>query len=212
MKLTSAVLKSILSLSMLAAAPACMGTITDGGSPGVSPTDPDQGPLTPEQEEQQALCVGDGEAGGACEVTSDCNAPMVCSNNVCVGPKDPSYSCDPVEGIECLQDGESCINGLCIPTPGTCETLDDCPNGFVCESGQCQPERDGTVCADPGPGPDLEGWCRQQLAINRYPTGFDHFFRITARSHTRTRQNLGDTLAIFICLQIGPAGSGGWSR
>ena len=159
MKLSSALLATLLSVTFVAAGSACTGTITDGGfaddnGPGEGPGD-----KTPEeQEEEQALCIGDGQAGGACEVTADCAAPQIChTSGVCVGPKDPAYSCDSIEGIGCLEAGEECINGLCIAAPGACETLDDCPNGFLCDAGQCTPERDGTICSDPGPGPALAG-------------------------------------------------------
>jgi len=159
MKLSSALLTALLAFTVVTGTSACTGTITDGGfaDPGNGGGGGGGGPTTPEEEEEVALCIGDGGAGGTCEVSADCGAPMVCLNNTCVGPKDPSYTCDPIEGIDCLQAGESCINGLCVATPGACETLDDCPNGYACDAGQCTPERDGTVCSDPGPGPALAG-------------------------------------------------------
>ena len=157
MKLSSALLATLLSVTFVAAGSACTGTITDGGIVDEGPGGPDD--KTPEeQEEEKALCVGDGQAGGACEVTADCDAPQIChTSGVCVGPKDAAYTCDPIEGIDCLEAGEECVNGLCIAAPGACETLDDCPNGFLCDAGQCSPERDGTVCSDPGSGPALAG-------------------------------------------------------
>ncbi len=158
MKLSAIILTALLSVTVMTGAPACTGTITDGGFANPDNGGGDDEPRTPEEDEEElALCIGDGAAGGTCEVTADCDSPMVCLNNTCVGPQDPSYTCDPIEGIDCLQTGESCINGLCVVTPGACETLDDCPNGFTCEAGTCTPERDGTACADPGPGPALAG-------------------------------------------------------
>ncbi len=159
MKLSSALLATLLSVTFAAAGSACTGTITDGGGPGGNGPGDGPGDKTPEQqEEEQLLCIGDGQAGGACEVSADCDAPQIChTSGVCVGPKDPAYACDTIEGIGCLEAGEECINGLCIAAPGACSTLDDCPNGFVCDAGQCSPERDGTVCSDPGPGPALAG-------------------------------------------------------
>jgi hypothetical protein len=159
MKLSSALLTALFSIAFLTGGAACTGTITDGGFADDGPGGDPGGDKTPEeQEEERALCVGDGEAGGACEVTADCAAPQIChSSGVCVGPKDPAYTCDPIEGVDCLEAGESCVNGLCIAAPGACETLDDCPNGFVCDGGQCTPERDGSACSDPGPGPALAG-------------------------------------------------------
>lgn len=159
MKLSALIKAALLSVTVMAGAPACTGTITDGGfaDPGNGGGDPGSDRTPEEEEEELALCIGDGEAGGTCEVTADCDSPMVCLNNTCVGPQDPAYTCDPIEGIDCLQSGESCINGLCVAAPGACETLDDCPNGFTCEAGQCTPQRDGSACADPGPGPALAG-------------------------------------------------------
>ncbi len=159
MKLAPLLLTALLSAGVVTGT-ACTGTILDeevgggGGGGGGQPQPPNP--------EEVALCVGDGEAGGACEVTADCNAPQVCleqadGTGICVGPQDDAYTCDTIEGIDCLNEGESCINGLCIAAPGACETLDDCPLGFTCNAGQCTPERDGTVCSDPGPGPALAG-------------------------------------------------------
>ncbi len=167
MKLSAPLLATLLALSFGAVGTACTGTITDGGFADDGPGE-DPGDKTPEeQEEEQALCIGDGQAGGVCEVTADCSAPQIChTSGVCVGPKDPAYSCDSIEGIGCLEAGEECINGLCIAAPGACETLDDCPNGFLCEAGQCTPERDGTVCSDPGPGPALAGTYKVESVLH----------------------------------------------
>lgn len=156
MKLATLFLSALLAFTVTSGT-ACTGTITDGGFAD-NGGDEGDGPLTPEEEEEQvALCIGDGEAGGACEVTGDCNAPQVCLGNVCVGPQDNAYTCDPIEGIDCLEAGETCVNGLCIAAPGACETLDDCPLGFTCDAGTCTPSRDGASCSDPGPGPALAG-------------------------------------------------------
>lgn len=156
MKLSSLLLTAFLSVSVISGT-ACTGTITDGSFVGPGGGD-DDGDLTPEEEEEQVrLCVGDGEAGGACEVSADCAAPTVCLDGTCVGPRDDAYTCDPIEGITCATEGETCINGLCIQAPGVCETLDDCPLGYLCEEGQCTPQRDGSACSDPGPGPALAG-------------------------------------------------------
>ncbi len=156
MKLATLLLTGLLAFGTTSGTACTGGMITDEGIPG-SNDDNDDGPLTPEEEEELALCVGDGQAGGACEVTGDCASPQVCLDNVCVGPKDNAYTCDPVEGIECLEAGETCINGLCIAAPGACETLDDCPLGYICEANTCTPQRDGETCSDPGPGPALAG-------------------------------------------------------
>lgn len=143
-----------------------MGTITAETSEAQQPGNQDTSDTTVFPEEEKALCVGDGDAGGACEVTADCNAPMVCSNNVCIGPSDVSYTCDPIENINCDREGETCVNGLCIPTPGACETLDECPLGFVCADKKCTPERDGAACSDPGAGPSLVGTYQTQSVLH----------------------------------------------
>lgn len=157
MKLASLLLTALLSATVVSGT-ACTGTITDGGFGGGGGGG-DEIPLTPEEEEEQVkLCIGDGQAGGICEVSGDCDAPQVChSSGVCVGPRDPSYICDEIEGIECSNPTESCIDGLCVLAPGACETLDDCPNGFDCVDGMCATVRDGSTCSDPGPGPALAG-------------------------------------------------------
>lgn len=118
-------------------------------------------PDGPTNEEELAICKGDGDAGGACEVSADCDAPMVClvgaNGGVCVGALDPAYTCDNIEGIVCQTSGETCVDGLCVAEPGSCEFTADCSNGFVCTDQQCTPQRDGTVCPKPGPGPALAG-------------------------------------------------------
>ncbi|MBL4635389.1 MAG: hypothetical protein JKY56_16130, partial [Kofleriaceae bacterium] len=158
MKLSTLLLTAILS-AFVATGSACTGTITDGGLGGGGGGGGDDTPLTPEEEaENVALCIGDGEAGGICEVSADCNSPQVChSSGVCVGPRDASYTCDSIEGILCGDPTESCIDGFCVLAPGACETLDDCPNGFDCTNGMCTTVRDGSTCSDPGPGPALAG-------------------------------------------------------
>jgi hypothetical protein len=119
------------------------------GGPGPGEGDPRPDP---------AACLGDGASGGACEVTADCNAPLVCIDQICVGPEDPSHTCDAVESIGCVDPRETCSpSGVCVIVPGACTTSDQCPVGFVCHDGACAPERDGEVCLDPGPGPSLTG-------------------------------------------------------
>jgi hypothetical protein len=46
---------------------------------------------------------------------------------------------------------------MCVIKPDVCETVDDCPVGFLCLQGECVPDGDGTPCVDPGPGPELSG-------------------------------------------------------
>ena len=117
------------------------------------PTNPDgpDGPVDP------ALCEADGDSGSTCEVTGDCMQPFVCLDGVCVGPQNPDVTCDPVENIACPNADEVCVGGVCVVNPGACTSVDDCPLGYVCEAGECLPERGGEACADVGPGPDLNG-------------------------------------------------------
>lgn len=161
--------RSILLVAMLLGtlalgAAGCAASLGDpnGNSDGTSdpsdpsnPTDPTD-PTEPTQPDPM-LCVGDGGSGETCEVTDDCAAPLVCLDGQCVGPQNPSFRCDPVEGIHCPESNQVCVAGACVINPGSCDTVDDCPNGFLCESGTCVPDRDGESCADPGPGPNLSG-------------------------------------------------------
>ncbi len=124
------------------------GDPVDGSDPSGNPVDPAADP---------ALCVGGGASGTACEVTANCDAPAVCVSGVCVAPEDPEVMCDSIENIECADPAAVCVASVCVLPPGSCETTDQCPVGFLCAEGQCQPSRDGTVCADPGPGPELAG-------------------------------------------------------
>ena len=154
-------LTTLLALVALSIAPlgcAAIGDRPDLGGEGDpnDPSDPNN-PNNPEDKPDPSLCLGDGGAGGACEVTGDCAAPLVCLNGQCVGPQDPDVTCDPIEGVSCANAGEECVGGVCVINPGACQTVDECPLGFVCSGGQCVPERDGMACADPGPGPDLAG-------------------------------------------------------
>jgi hypothetical protein len=131
-----------------------------GDGPG-DPNDPDNpdNPDNPDDPDDPTTtaCVGDGQSGAACDVSGDCALPQICNGGVCVAPRDPDFSCDPVEGVNCAGANEECIGGVCIANPGACASVDECPLGFVCSGGQCTPERDGSACADTGPGPNLTG-------------------------------------------------------
>lgn len=151
--LLSVVLSATLIASLSACAPSPAGG--SGADGGVSnPDQPNDDPNDPSDD--PAVCQGDGTTGGACEVTNDCQAPLVCVGGECVGPSNPNVTCDPIEGKLCEGDGEQCVAGVCVVPPSTCQTTDQCPVGYVCSDGQCLPENDGT-CADPGPGPELTG-------------------------------------------------------
>jgi hypothetical protein len=125
----------------------------DAGAAGGS-SNPDQPGDTGDD---PSVCLGDGGSGTTCEVTGDCEAPLVCLDGVCVGPQDPDVSCDPIEGIGCEGEDEQCVAGVCVTPPDECETTDQCPVGYLCADGQCKPDRDGEACEDPGPGPELTG-------------------------------------------------------
>jgi len=141
---------------LIACAPGLGG---EGGDDDTSMPDPsDDDPNDPnDPNDDPSVCLGDGGSGGACTVTDDCSAPLVCLDGVCVGPSDPNLRCDPVEGNFCQGEGEECVAGVCVVTPGTCSTTAECPVGYLCTDGVCEPDRDGEACADPGPGPELTG-------------------------------------------------------
>jgi hypothetical protein len=105
--------------------------------------------------------------GGACVETvpdctddDDCPDDMRCRFGECVtaatgdGCKTDA-ECDP---------GETCVAGVCTGCEGVecpCETVDDCPDGFICVDGACV--CDGPDCGGDPPGcdvedPDLEGF------------------------------------------------------
>jgi hypothetical protein len=139
----------------------CTGTILDdsgqgGVGGGSDPSNPGGGGDDPAG---AAACIGEGgnDSGEACDVTADCGAPLVCLDGACVGPKDPSATCDPAEGVRCANADEVCVAGLCVINPGTCTSVDECPLGYLCQGGSCVPERDGEACPSPGPGPELAG-------------------------------------------------------
>jgi hypothetical protein len=120
------------------------------------PDDPNN-PDGPGEPIDPALCEADGDSGSTCEVTGDCQQPFVCLNGACVGPQNPDVTCDVVDNVACPNADEVCVGGVCVINPGACVDNDACPLGYVCESGQCAPEREGQACSDVGPGPDLSG-------------------------------------------------------
>ena len=135
-RLVSLAAFAFIALSAPGCAPGAIGGDGDGvgdsgGDDGDDPFDPND-PDTPDP----AACVGDGTEGAACEVTADCTAPTVCVNGFCIGPDDPEFRCDPIEGVYCETDGELCVAGVCVLDP-------------------LVPGDD--TCPVPGPGPDLSG-------------------------------------------------------
>ena len=135
-----------------------------GEAPVPGDDDKNGDPNDNEEEIDPALCIGSGDSGETCEDTGDCNAPFVCLNGICVGPKNPDYVCDPIEGASCAGDDEVCVGGVCVINPGDCTTDDDCPLGYICDgSGECVPERDGEACEDTGPGPRPQWFVEVQV-------------------------------------------------
>jgi len=140
-------MRTTLALLLAAVVGACAPAAIGDGNPGGSDDpggmdDPSQpGPDEPDP----ALCEGDGTDGSVCEVTADCDSPTVCVNGFCVGPQDPEFRCDPVEGIFCAGEGEVCVAGVCVVDPGV--------------------PGDGE-CAQPGPGPDLTGTWRMNSTLH----------------------------------------------
>lgn len=151
-------LSSILVVSFFLAVSGCSAGIGEPVGDSDDPSDPSD-PNDPDPNEPDIdpeLCVGDGGPGGVCEVTGDCDAPFVCLDGQCVGPQNPDVTCDPIEGNFCEGANEVCVAQVCVINPGTCDTTDQCPTGFLCTNGECLPDHDG-ACADPGPGPELAG-------------------------------------------------------
>lgn len=147
-------MKHVLLAACLAALGASCAQIGDPQSS--DPNNPND-PNDPDNPIDPSLCEADGDSGSTCEVTGDCQQPFVCLNGACVGPQNPDVSCDVVDNVACPNADEVCVGNVCVINPGTCMDNDACPLGYVCESNQCVPERDGEACADVGPGPDLSG-------------------------------------------------------
>jgi hypothetical protein len=109
-------------------------------------------------------------------VTADCPSPLVCVGGQCAGPNASGIVCGP--DITC-PTGTTCIAAVCQAPAGTCTRNDDCPVGFVCAGGSCNPDAtagcasdaacgagqvcvggacvDTTTCKSLGTGPDLTG-------------------------------------------------------
>jgi len=152
----------VFAVAFAACAPALEGSSGDDdptgdaglGSPG---QDGRPDPSDPPPSSDPSLCEGDGTDGSTCEVTADCISPTVCINDVCVGPRDPDFRCDPIEGIVCDGAGEVCVAGVCVVDPG------------VPGDGQC---------LKPGSGPELTGvWkMRSTLHLREGLPGFTEGF------------------------------------
>jgi hypothetical protein len=93
---------------------------------------------------------------GACSGPADCTPPATCLNNICVLPDQNGTPCvckpssNTCEGCTAPQ---VCIAGYCTSPPGACTTNADCPIGWECRNGTCQPDYpcedgcpDGWVC------------------------------------------------------------------
>lgn len=80
---------------------------------------------------------------GPCASNDDCVAPYVCHvpSGTCLAPNTNGDPCSPVAANPCPQ-GQACIAGYCtdIPTDQPCTNNDDCPTGWLCVNGTCQPD------------------------------------------------------------------------
>ncbi|TNE49617.1 MAG: trypsin-like serine protease [Deltaproteobacteria bacterium] len=128
---------------------------------------------------QQGACVAASSCGNRkCEspfgencstCPSDCGCSLThnCFGGVCV-PVDAcgNNTCEPGEGENCEScpvdcpcgSGNVCQKGKCVSNTG-CSTDRDCPTGFRCLSGQCQPPTPGSSgelppVSDAGVGPE----------------------------------------------------------
>lgn len=120
---------------------------------------------------------------GSCTGAGDCPPGWECRDGSCIEPT-PDCTDDEEcgEGMRCrfgecvtaatgdgcktdaeCDPGETCVAGICTGCEETgcpCETVDDCPEGFICEAGECV--CDGPDCGGDPPGceiddPDLVG-------------------------------------------------------
>jgi hypothetical protein len=91
--------------------------------------------------------------GAQCELTSECDAPLVCRIGFCRNECATSRDCG--AGLVCLLDNQGL--GACqLPDERSCDRDSDCPDILVCRMSQCTNEcncPDGEVpCADCVPG------------------------------------------------------------
>lgn len=135
------------------------GTAGEGGFAGSGGSSAE----TPNQNEQPP-CVTD----------DDCLEPYVCHLQAkqCVpAGSENNDRCDPVEGIGC-PSGQVCMAELCMNVPGACTNNEDCPIGFICDSGACIPQGGGSAngCIEnsdcPGGQICLLGDCKPQQVCN----------------------------------------------
>lgn len=91
--------------------------------------------------------------GEQCDLTSDCDAPLVCRLARC--RKECATSRDCAAGLDCLLDNDGL--GACqLPEETRCDRDSDCPDPLVCTMGECtnrcncDPEMD--PCPDCPPG------------------------------------------------------------
>jgi hypothetical protein len=80
---------------------------------------------------------------GSCQSSSDCTPPAQCLGSVCVLPdtNGTPCSCKPSSNtcVGCTTP-QVCIAGYCTSPPGACTTNGDCPIGWECRNGACQPD------------------------------------------------------------------------
>lgn len=95
-----------------------------------------------------------GTVGLQCERNSQCQAPLVCRLTRCRNECATARDCP--AGSLCVVDGQG-IGSCRLPDEDTCVLTSECPEGLVCENGQCTNEcaadRDcpvGAVCEGTG--------------------------------------------------------------
>lgn len=144
---------------MLLLVAGCFGDITgwDGDSAGTRP-----GQYNPTELGTREACFEEKSSPDlreSCTVSQDCRSPLVCVVGQCVAARDEQVTCNPLDSVDCPDPGQVCAAGICTTMPNSCDTSQDCPTDFICDSGQCIHSRgDSFQCTDPfGDGPDLTG-------------------------------------------------------
>lgn len=73
-------------------------------------------------------------AGGACELASECAAPLTCRLSRCRNECVSSRDC--AAGLTCVQDNDG-LGGCLLPEESHCALNSECPTGLICVSTKC---------------------------------------------------------------------------
>lgn len=73
-------------------------------------------------------------AGGSCELTSECAAPLTCRLSRCRNECVSSRDC--AAGLSCVQDNDG-LGGCLLPEESHCALSSECPSGLVCINTKC---------------------------------------------------------------------------